>query len=163
MSADAIVNAAKLAWDVIKDGKPSLDIGTATGNAVPKVDDWQALTDSRGPNSKTLSYSRGFLWPLDDYDHVQMEIVLKWDYGARYHSGGAFIPNIWVEVPTCFVGFGWSADIAVSIQNPTNSGSAAAPNARIPVTIKGTVASGAESHHVEWGFILFGDGSSSAS
>jgi hypothetical protein len=160
MSADTIVNAAKAAWDVIKDGAASAEISSSSANAVPQVDDWQSLTDTRGPNSYRMYYSRGFVWPFDDYDHVQIEILLKWDFGARYKGGGAFIPNIWVEVPQCFVGFGWDANISLTAQNPTNAGSAGAPHARIPVTIKGSVSSGAEFHHVEWGFVLFGNGSS---
>ena len=163
MSADAVVNAAKLAWDVIKEGKPSADITGSTANAVPQVDNWQSLTDARGPNSWRMTFTNSFIWPFDDYDHCQLEILLKWDFGAHYQGGGAFIPNIWVEVPNCFVGFGWNANIAFQAQNPTNAGSVTAPHARIPVTVKGTVSSGAELHHVEWGFVLFGNGTSTKS
>lgn len=158
MSAETIVNVAKFAWDVIKDGKPTVDIGTFRANAVPQVDDWQALADTRGPNWYRMKYHNSFMWPLDDYDHVQFEIVLKWDFGARYHGGGAFIPNIWVEVPECFVGFPWSVNIGLTAQNPTNAGEPGAPLARVPVTVKGTVGSGLELEHVEWGFVLFGNG-----
>jgi hypothetical protein len=160
MSADTIINAAKFAWDIIKDGKPSAEIGGSTANAVPQVDDWQSLTNTRGPNSYRMRYNRSFLWPLDDYDHVQFEILLKWDFGARYKGGGAFIPNIWVEVPSCFVGWPWDANISLTAQNPTNDGDESAPHARIPITISGTVSSGAEHHIVQWGFVLFGNGTS---
>lgn len=160
MSADTVVNMAKFAWDVIKDGAASADIADSRANAVPQVDDWLSLTGAQGPNVYSMKYSNSFLWPLDDYVHVQFEIQLKWDIGARYKGGGAFIPNIWLTVPECFVGWPWNVNISFSAQNPTNAGDAGAPLARIPVTVKGTVSSGAELNHVEWGFILFGDGNS---
>ena len=160
MSADTIVNVAKFAWDVIKDGKPAADIANSTANAVPQVDDWQTLTETRGPNSYRIKYHNSFVWPFDDYDHVQFEILLKWDWGARYHGGGAFIPNIWVEVPEVFAGWPWSVNIGLTSQHPTNAGPANAPLARIPVTVKGTAGSGAELYHLEWGFVLFGSGES---
>jgi hypothetical protein len=31
---------------------------------------------------------------------------------------------------------------------------------RLPVTIAGTVHGGLENHNVQWGFVLFGDGTS---
>lgn len=158
MSADTIVNAAKLAWDIIKAGEPSVEISGSTANAVPQVDDWTTLTDTQGPNSVWMYYHNSFLWPLDDYDHVQFRILLKWEYGARYKGGGAFIPNLWVEVPECFAGWPWSADIRLTTRNPSNNGQPGAPLARIPVTISGTVGSGAEKHHVEWGWTLWGNG-----
>jgi hypothetical protein len=158
VSADTIVNAAKFAWEIIKGGEATAEIGNSTANAVPQVDDWQALTDTRGPNVHRIHYSRLYLWPLDDYVHVEFEILLKWQYGARYKGGGAFIPNLWIEVPQCFVGWPWNADISITAHNPTNAGEAGAPLASIPVTVKGTVGSGAEWHHVEWGFILYGNG-----
>jgi hypothetical protein len=158
MSADAIVSMGKLAWDIIKDGKASVEISSSSANAVPQVDDWQSLTNATGPNCYRMYYHRSFVWPLDDYDHVQFEILLKWDFGARYKGGGAYIPNVWVEVPQCFAGWPWSVDIGLTAQHPTNAGDEKAPLARIPITIKGSVSSGAENHHVEWGFVLYGSG-----
>ncbi len=163
MSADTIVNVAKFAWEVIKDGKPAVDISSSSANAVPEVQDWQSLTNTTGPNIYRMKYHAGFMWPLDDYDHVQFEILLKWDFGAHYHGGGAFIPNVWVEVPECFVGWPWNVNIGLSAQHPTNAGQAEAPLARLPVTVKGTVSSGAELEHLEWGFVLFGNGASEKS
>jgi hypothetical protein len=160
MSADTIVNVAKFAWDIIKSGKASAEIADSRANAVPQVDDWQTLTDVSGPNVKRMYYHREFKWPFDDYDHVQLEILLKWDFGARYRGGGAFIPNIWFEVSQLFVGWPWDANISFTAQNPTNAGKPGAPLARVPVTIKGTVSSGAVLEHVEWGFVLFGNGNS---
>ena len=158
MSASDIINAAKFAWDVLKDGAPSSDIQSSTANAVPHVDDWTALTGAQPWTWATIPYSRSFVWPLDDYDHVQFEIKLKGDYGARYRGGGAYLPNVYVEVPHCFVGFGWSANIRFTAHNPTNAGTETAPLAALPVTIAGTVSSGAENHHVEWGFTIYGNG-----
>jgi hypothetical protein len=161
MSADTIVNMAKLGWDIIKDGAPAVDIQSSTANAVPQVDDWQNLTNTHPkPNVLRVYYNRSFLWPLDDYDHVQFEILLKWDFGARYKGGGAYIPNVWIEVPTCFAGWPWDVNIGLHAQHPTNTGDLTAPHARIPVTISGSVSSGAEHHTVQWGFVLFGNGSS---
>lgn len=164
MSAESVINAAKFAWDVIKDGKPAADLTSTTANAVPQVDDWQSLTDTQArPNAFRMKYNVSYVWPLDDYDHVQLQIVLKWDFGARYHGGGAFIPNVWVEVPECFVGSGWDVNLRLTAQNPTNTGASGSPLARIPVTVKGTVSSGLELYHVEWAFVLFGDGTSTTS
>jgi hypothetical protein len=159
MSADAIVAGATLAWDIIKSGEASADIETSTAMAIPDVDDWHAQTsDTRGPAAMRIHYANSFLWPLDDYVHVEFEILLKWQYGARYRGGGAFIPNIWTEVPQLFVGWPWNADIRFVAHHPTNAGTADAPLAAIPVTVRGTVGSGAELHHVEWGFVLYGNG-----
>lgn len=158
MSADTIVNVAKFAWDVIKDGRAAADITDSTANAVPQVADWQSLTETRGPNVRRLSYWNSFLWPLDDYVHVEFEILLKWDFGARYRGGGAFIPNVWVDVPECFVGWPWYADISLTAHHPTNAGDASRPVARIPVTVRGAAGSGASVDHIEWGFVLYGTG-----
>jgi hypothetical protein len=161
VSADTIVNAAQFAWKVIENGAASADIEHKTASAVPKVDDWMSLAGTRGPNSWRLSYKNRFMWPLDDYLHVDVQILLKWQFGARYKGGGAFIPNIWIEVPECFVGWPWDVNIGIIVQNPTNAADPGEPPlAAIPVTVKGTVSSGAELDHVEWGFVLYGNGAS---
>lgn len=158
MSADTVINAAKFAWEIIKDGKPSASIDDSTANAVPDVPNWTDLTDSRGPNTRKMHYSISYVWPFDDYVHAEFDILLKFNYGARYNGGGVFIPNLWIEVPNCFVGWGWSADIGITVRHPTNVGQPGAPVAALPVTIKGTVSSPLESYHVEWGFTAYGTG-----
>lgn len=162
MSADTIVNVAKFTWEIIKDGKASADIQHSSANAVPQVQDWESLTDTRGPNSYRLHYANSFMWPLDDYVHVEFTILLKWQFGSRYRGGGSFIPNVWIEVPECFVGWPWSADINMIAQHPTNAGDVNSPIAALPVTVSGTVSSGAELDHVEWGFTLYGNGHADA-
>jgi hypothetical protein len=158
VSADIIQNVGKAAWAVIKDGEPSVDLATATANAVPQVDDWQTLAGARGPMTTWVSWQKPVAWPWDDYVFVDFKILLKFDYGATYRGGGAFIPNIWVEVPTCYVGWSWHVDIGLTFHNLTNSGTTQAPIARIPVTISGTVKTYEQAHHVEWGFSLYGTG-----
>ena len=159
MSADIIQNVGKAAWTVIKDGEPSIDIKTATANAVPQVSDWQALSGTRGPMTTWMSWQKPVSWPFDDYVFVEFRILLKFDYGATYRGGGAFIPNIFVEVPSCYAGWSWHVDIGLTVHNPTNAGTTQAPIARVPVTISGTVSTYEQTHHVEWGFTLFGSGS----
>jgi len=158
MNAETVINAAKFAWDIIKDGKPSAEIGDSTANAVPDVSDWLSLTDTRGPNVRRMSYHVAFVWPFDDYVHAEFGIQLKWQFGARYKAGGAFIPNLWIEVPNCFVAYGWDAHIGITARHPTNVGQPGAPLAALPVTIKGTVSSPLETYHVEWGFVAYGNG-----
>jgi hypothetical protein len=158
MSADTVISGAKLAWEIIKDGKPSADIHNSTAAAVPGVSDWMSLSDARGPNVRRMYYHVSFVWPFDDYVHAEFDILLKFQYGARYNGGGAFIPNLWIEVPTCFVAWGWTADINFIGRNPTNAGEAGSPIAALPLTISGSVSSPLETYHVEWGFTAYGNG-----
>lgn len=159
MSADTIINAAKAAWDVIKDGKASLEVSQSNANAVPDVPDWQSLAGAKGPMWIWRQKQITFVWPLEDYLHVDVQIMVKWDYGATYKGGGAYIPNVWVEVPECFVGFGWDCNIRLETRNPTNaSPDGQPPVARLPVTLTGQISSGAELYRVDWGFVLYGTG-----
>lgn len=159
MSAETIVNMAEFGWKVISGRSASAAISKSTANAVPQVPDWQSLTNSVGPRSVRMHHEVPFLWPLDGYLHSDITIRLKWSYGARYKGGGAYIPNIWVEVPTCFVGWPWDADIDMICRNPENaSGPGEPPVARMPVTIRGSVGSGAEYYSVDWGMTIYGTG-----
>jgi len=158
MSADTIINGLEKAWQVIKDGEPSVEIASSTANAIPDVDDWQTLAGAKGPGILRMGWQKPVAWPLDDYVFVDFQILLKWDYGATYRGGGAYIPNLWIEVPTCYAGWSWDVDISMTVRNPTNAGTVTAPIARVPVTIAGTVSTYEQTHHVEWGLTVFGNG-----
>jgi hypothetical protein len=159
MSADTIVNVAKAAWDVFKDDAPSADISGSTANAVPKVDDWQDLQGTRGPMWVRESWQRMCAWPMDDYIVAEFSFYLKWDYGATYHGGGAFIPNIWIEVPSYDIFWGQHIFLSATVHNPTNASTIPnAPLARVPVTISGTARNSLRDLHIEWSYNLYGDG-----
>lgn len=158
MSADTIVNTAKAAWEVFKDNAPSAELATATANAVPQVDDWQSLVGARGPMRVRGYWSRRCAWPFDDYIVADFTFLLKWDYFATYRGGGAFIPNLWLEVPSYDIFWGQHLDLRLITRNPTNDGTATAPIARLPVTISGTASNVVCNLHVEWSFVVYGDG-----
>jgi hypothetical protein len=158
MSADEIVNVAKAAWEVIKDGQPSTEITSSTANAVPQVGDWQSVEGARGPMWVRRQWQREAAWPADNYVVADFTFVLKWDYGATYHGGGAYIPNLWIEVPEVDCFWGQHLDIRLTVHNPTNAGSREAPLARLPVTIAGSATNWLRDLHVEWGFVVYGDG-----
>ena len=62
---------------------------------MPHVDDWKSLVGSQGPKTIWMRRSNRVGWPFDDYVNVDFQIDLKFEFGATYHGGGAFIPNIY--------------------------------------------------------------------
>ena len=156
MSWEHVVNLAEAGWKVVEENKPSADLDRSTANAVPEVDDWQALTGTQGPARLVWRYR--FVNYLGE-TAVDIQFDLKWEYAARYRGGGAFIPNCWLSVPTCDVHWMFSVDLALQARNPTNAGTDAAPNARLPISVYGTVSYGpfwTDNH--QWDFTLYGNG-----
>lgn len=159
MSADTIVNAAEKAWKIFEDNAPSEEITRTTANAVPQVQDWQSLSGARGPMWIRQAWHRYCAWPFDDYIVAEFTYELRWEYGATYHSGGLFIPNIWLTVPAYDVFWGQHIYLSMTVHNPTNaSNTPNAPLARVPVTISGTARNSLRDLHIEWSYIIYGDG-----
>jgi hypothetical protein len=152
--ADDVTNVASTAWYVIESSKPSPSLATNSCNAVPAgVSD---PLSSLGPNRLTwrLQLENAFT-----VDVVDIEFDLRWEYGARHSGGGAFIPNCYLYVPTCSVLWGFDVNVQIHAHSPTNGGTGAAPMARLPLTVDGTVSSLVNDHGVRWDFVLCGDGS----
>jgi len=155
MSIEHIINAASTAWDIVKDGKPSLAVSTNNANAVPDVQDWQALTNAQGPTwiGRHLKWTNYL-----GIDVVDINFRVYWEYGARYQNGGAFIPNCHVTVLSCDVAWGFDVNLNMRVHNPTNAGTGTAPRARLPISISGSVESPLTTRTVGWEYVLFGDG-----
>ena len=154
-----LVNAGHTAWRVIDRGAPAAAIACSTANAVPAVDDWQNLDGAHGPIGIALRRWTRTHWPIPDAVTVDFTIVLRFEYGARYHGGGLFIPNLYVEVPDCHVGWRYDVDVDISVGAPDNANTAEAPIARLPVSIHGVVFNDSWSDSVDWSLTLWGDGS----
>ncbi len=155
--SDAVATIASTAWQVIESGKPSASLASQHCNAVPAgiTDPVSALTDAQGPNRLTwrLKMENAFT-----VDVVDIAFDLRWEFGARYHGGGAFIPNCYLYVPQCSVLWGFDVNIGIHVHNPSNAGTESAPVARLPLTVSGSVSSLVNSHSVQWDFVLFGNG-----
>jgi hypothetical protein len=155
--SDAVATVASTAWKVIEDGKPSASLASQHCNAVPAgiSDPVSSLTGAQGPNR--------IVWQMSMVNAFTVEVVdvafdLRWEFGARYRGGGAFIPNCYLYVPRCTVLWGFDVDIQIHVHNPTNAGSETAPVARLPLTVSGSVSSLVKSHSVQWDFVVYGDG-----
>jgi hypothetical protein len=155
--SDAVATIASTAWKVIESGKPSASLASQHCNAVPAgvTDPVSSLTDAQGPNRLTWRLRKESLFTVDVVD---IEFDLRWEYGARYHGGGAFIPNCYLYVPHCSVLWGFDVDIQIHVHNPSNAGTESAPIARLPLTVSGSVSSLVNTHGVQWDFVLYGDG-----
>lgn len=152
---EGVINAASSAWKIIEGGRPSAALDGSTCNAVPKAEDWTSHTAPQGTNviSRVLHYTNGF-----NLDVVLLRLQLRWEYGSHYHGGGAYIPNCWISVPQCQVLWGYSLDLSMHVHNPTRAGTDTAPNARLPLTISGTVSTPFWSDTVQWDYVLYGSG-----
>jgi hypothetical protein len=157
-SWETIKDTVEWAGKLIENGRPHASLPRQMANGVPDVSDWQDLTDVKGPQTILWAphYTNGF-----GLDVVKFKVALNWDFGARYHNGGAFIPNVWVEVQECRVLWGFDLDLEFRAQRPTNANSSGQPpHARITCEIFGTVSNVLNSWEIGYGFTLFGDGHS---
>jgi hypothetical protein len=159
MSASEIVNTLESVWKIIEDGKPSSDITRAQANAVPKVDDWTSLEGAMGPRETRWYRKMTNRLPVSWGDIViDFEIVLRYTYGATYKGGGRYIPNIWIDVTDSYTAWFHSLELSLLAKTPENAGSATAPLARIPISIRGKMESPTTNITLQRGFMIYGDG-----
>src|SRR6266498_3816176 len=139
-----VANIASTAWHVIESNKPSASLASNTCNAVPAgiSDPISSLTDAQAP------VPRAVLPAEVELDVVDIEFDLRWEYGARYRGGGAFISNCYLYVPTCTVLWGFDVNVQIHVHNPSNAGTETAPIARLPLTVSGSVSSLVNTHGV---------------
>jgi hypothetical protein len=151
-------NAGSVAWPVIEASKPSFALASNACNAVPAdlADPESELTGVQFPNQVAwrLRLSNTF-----GMDVVDILFDLRWEYGARYHGGGALIANCYLYVPACTVLWGFEVNVGVHVHPPSNAGTDAAPIACLPLTFTGTVDSLVHRQPFQRTFTLYGNGS----
>ncbi len=159
MSAGEIVNMLEKGWKLIDDNKPSSSLQTARANAVPNVSDWTALEGAKGPRESRWYIKMTNSLPESWGDIVvDCDLHLRYTYGATYKGGGLYIPNIWVDIDDSYVAWWHTLELQLIAKDPENAGTAAAPLARIPITISGKMASPKTSITVQAAFMVWGNG-----
>jgi hypothetical protein len=151
-------NAGSVAWPVIESNKPSFALATNACNAVPHslTDPERELTEVQFPNQVAWRLRLGNAFGVDVVDIL---FDVRWEFGARFHGGGALITNCYLYVPVCSVLWGFEVNVGIHVHAPTNAGTDAAPIARLPLTFSGNVDSLVQRHPFQRDLVPYGDGS----
>src|SRR5207245_6651230 len=84
-----VVNVAKTAWEIMKDGRPVVNATTDFANAVPSGVPWSALTGwALEPMALRWRYHTENALGFNDTD---IYFKLKWHYNGRHSGHGPFI------------------------------------------------------------------------
>lgn len=128
-----VVNTAKTAWDVIKDGKPVAAVTSDFANALPKDTDWTNLSGwSTQRKEMALSFE---VVNLLGFTTIRMKIVAGWFSNGSLNGQGKFINNATL-VSDVYAAWGWNINMTASIKNPFNIGKSSDPKdviAALPV------------------------------
>jgi hypothetical protein len=151
-----VTNGLSHGWQVVRDSEPVVNATCDQANAVPAGVDWpMRLTQGTGPNYLTFWF-RTYRPGGEPASAVRMR--LYWVYGARYLGGGAFIPNAWLDLLDCRTAAGSTVNIDVTVLPPRNHGTATAPNAYLPISIRCEDSAGDSAVVQTRVFCLYGTG-----
>jgi hypothetical protein len=155
---EVIVNIAKAAWEIYKDGKPVLNSQRDYASAVPSgLNSWTDLTNwdtySWGPFK--INYKN-----LYSITVVSLTFNYQYAYGGRGADGkGRYLNQATVMPTDISVLWGWSFDAQMNVQPPLNLGSAASPVAGLVLTLDWKVSSGLTKIQNACSVRVSGDGS----
>ena len=127
--ADAAVAAAKLAWDIIKEGKV---VGKSEDakSCVLSTKDMDPLSYEGAKEGKSGTYT----WEVNDsidwfgkINYVTIKLRVEGKYGATpvpesEAPKGHYLPDVYVNVTECKLNFPCSASGSANLSNPSNIG-----------------------------------------
>jgi len=155
---EVIVNIAKAAWQIYKDGKPVLNSQRDYASAVPSgITSWTDLSNwdtySWGPFK--INYKN-----LYSITVVSLTFNYQYAYGGRGADGkGRYLNQATVMPTDISVLWGWTFDATMNVQPPLNLGSATNPIAGLVLTLDWKVSSGLSKIQNACSVRVSGDGS----
>ncbi len=132
--ADQIVNLGKKIWDIIKTGKPVVNIQVDAASGVPQgIQDWRNLAGWQTPKSRLvrMSYRNGF-----DVNVIDFTYRLVYTYGGNYEGVGKYLSQVSVVPANLQVAFGYDFDAKTTVPNLVNVGTKAEPMAGMEVLVQ---------------------------
>src|SRR5262249_36831710 len=128
-----IVNAAKAAWEVIKDNKPVANAASDFASAVPSGVPFTDLT-GWDPNRRSIR------WHYEAENLLGVagatgDVVINWYFNGQYRGHGQFINHATVVVERCDVLLGFQLSAHASIRDPMNEGTTSDPLAALPFEV----------------------------
>lgn len=138
----AAIEAGKLAWDIIKEGKAVGQSSDAMTYVLSKSD-----TDPLNYIGAKDGASGEYKWEINDactwfgtINYVTIRVQVEGKYGAVPRDGspapkGYYLPSVYVNVAQCSVNFPCSASGSANLANPANIGTSEV-NAEVKVYAK---------------------------
>jgi hypothetical protein len=163
-SGSTAVEAAKLAWDIIKEGKAVGKTADAK-SAILSTADMDPLNYEGAREGKSGTYT----WKVNDkvkvfgeINYVTIKLRVEGKYGAKpvkesKAPEGHYLPDVYVNVTHCTVNFPCSASGTANLSNPSNIGRGAV-NAEVKVHAKLTAGWFAQHFGISIGFQATGTG-----
>lgn len=125
--AETGVAVARLAWDIIKEGKVTAKTSDAMSSVLSQDD-----KDPLHYEGARQAVSGAYTWTVCDsliksIKYVEIKLRLEGSYGARPVAGskapaGQYLPDIYVNILSCNVNFPCSASGSANISNVSNVG-----------------------------------------
>merc|ERR1712217_58901 len=128
-----IVNAADVAWTIIKEGKPTAELNTKYATATP-TKNWEAMSNWKHAytNKATSRWTNGFYRVID----VAWEVHFL--YNGEYNGKGQYLANIVPKLIKCDVKWRFWLNVDVHVHDRINYGNRTTPIAEISGTVTGS-------------------------
>lgn len=163
--AKEAIEAGKLAWDIIKEGK-------AVGQSADAMTSVLASADKDPMNyiGAKEGVSGVYKWEVNDaftafgkINYVTIRLRVEGKYRATPRTGspapkGYYLPSVYVNILECRVNFPCSASGSANLANPSNIGSEAEANAEVKIHAKLTAGWFAQHFGITIGFQATGAG-----
>lgn len=141
--ASEIIEAGKLAWDIIKEGKAVGQSADAMTAVLAKVD-----MDPMNYIGAQDGSSGEFTWEVNDactwfgkINYVTIRLNTEGKYAATPRTTspapkGYYLPSVYVNIKQCTVNFPCSASGSANLANPSNIGTEQEANAEVKIHAK---------------------------
>jgi len=163
--ASEVIEAGKLAWDIIKEGKAVGQSADAMTCVLAKADmDPMNYTGARDGSSGE------YKWEVNDsftlfgkINYVTIRLKTEGKYAATPRSTspapkGYYLPSVYVNIMQCTVNFPCSASGSANLANPSNIGTEQEANAEVKIHAKLTAGWFLQSFGITIGFEATGNG-----
>jgi hypothetical protein len=153
----AIADIAFKIWDIIKDGKPVVNVQYKNANALPNIANrkWEALTGWKSERSMTFGVSTENAYGIKTVD---LEYKVKLLYGGGVKGKGLYIASARVVPSKVDVKWGYNLDVSVEVPSILNLASIEDPLAAISMDVTYKISTILRSYSESNGYELRGNG-----
>jgi hypothetical protein len=150
-----IVDAAKVAWDIVEANKPSSSITSDTANAIPKDASWETIVGWSAPQSRTYHVS---MMNNLNVKVIDFNYQVAYTYGGNIGGKGQFLSGVSIVPANITVDWGFTLTAQAKVSSVTNAGTVADPIAAMEIQMQYTISSVLKTTTQSQNYYVRGDG-----